>query len=87
MISIDDVLTNQISENIRKEIETKQKIKEKEITYKENALREEMQSFEELKKSAQIEVNKKVAEKLATEKITLWKQAKIEANKEQEVEK
>lgn len=86
-ISIDDVLTHQISEKIRKEIEVEQKLKKKEIADKEKILREETQKFEELKKNTQIEINKKVAEKLATEKIALWKQAKTEASKEQEVEK
>jgi hypothetical protein len=81
-ISIDDVLTHQIGEKIRKEIEVDQQIKEKEIDEKEKNLKEETLKFEELKKNTQVEVNKKVAEKLATEKISLWKQAQEEAEKQ-----
>ena len=86
-ISIDDALTHQIGEKIRKEIEVGQQLKEKEIADKEKSLNEETQKLEDLKKNTQIEVNKKVAEKLAAEKIVLWKQAKTEAGKEQEAEK
>jgi hypothetical protein len=81
-ISIDDVLTHQIGEKIRKEIEVEQKLKEKQIKEKEKALEEEPLKFEEIKKNTQIEINKKVAEKLISEKSNLWKQAKEEAEKQ-----
>lgn len=81
-ISIDDVLTHQIGEKIRKEIEGEQQIKEKEINEKEKTLKEQTLKFEEEKKNSQVEINKKVAEKLITEKSNLWKQAKEEAEKQ-----
>ncbi len=86
-ISIDDVLAHQIGEKIRKEIEVEQKVKEAEITKKQKELETQTIQLEEAKKNTQIEVNKKVAEKLATEKTALWKQAQIEASKEKEAEK
>jgi hypothetical protein len=86
-ISIDDVLTHQIGEKIRKEVEDKHKIKEAEILEKEKNLEIETAKLESEKKNSQIEINKKVNEKLATEKIALWKQAKTEAGKEKEAEK
>ncbi|HDL75132.1 MAG TPA: DUF2130 domain-containing protein [bacterium] len=86
-ISIDDVLTHQIGEKIRKEIEVEQKTKEIEIANQKKALKEQTIKFEESKKNAQVEITKKVAEKLATERITLWKQAQTEAGKEKEAEK
>lgn len=86
-ISIDDVLAHQIGEKIRKEIEVEQKVKEAEITKKQKELDAQTIQLEEVKKNTQIEVNKKVAEKLATEKTALWKQAQIEAGKEKEAEK
>ncbi|MCP6719369.1 MAG: DUF2130 domain-containing protein [Patescibacteria group bacterium] len=86
-ISIDNVLTHQIGEKIRKEIEVEQKTKEVEIANKEKELEVQTIQLEEMKKNTQIEVNKKVAEKLTAEKIVLWKQAQIEAGKEKEAEK
>src|SRR3989338_1519343 len=86
-ISIDDVLAHQIGEKIRKEIEVEQKVKETEIAKKQKELEVQTIQLEEVKKNTQIEVNKKVAEKLATEKTALWKQAQIEAGKEKEAEK
>jgi hypothetical protein len=81
-ISIDDVLTQQIAEKIKKEIEIDQKIKEDELLRKENEINAEKLKIEESKRNIQIEVNKKVAEKTAAEKVNLWKQAKIEAEKQ-----
>ena len=86
-ISIDDVLAHQIGEKIRKEIEVEQKVKEAEIAKKQKELEAQTIQLEEVRKNTQIEVNKKVAEKLAIEKTALWKQAQIEAGKEKEAEK
>ena len=86
-ISIDDVLAHQIGEKIRQEIEVEQKVKEAEIANKQKELEAQTLRLEEAKKNTQIEVDKKVAEKLATEKTALWKQAQVEADKEQEAEK
>ncbi len=87
LISPDEVLTRQIGEKIRKEIEVEQKIKEAEITKKQKELEAQTIQLEEVKKNTQIEVDKKVAEKLAVEKTALWKQAQIEVGKEKEAEK
>ncbi len=81
-ISIDDVLTHQIGKKIKKEIEDENRSKEAEITKGKRELEEGQIKFEESQKNAQIEINRKVAEKLNTEKLNLWKQAKIEAEKE-----
>ena len=81
-ISIDDVLTHQIGEKIRKEIEVEQKAKEVEIANKQKDLEAQVIQIEEAKKNTQVEINKKVAEKLITEKSALWKQAQIEAEKQ-----
>jgi hypothetical protein len=86
-ISIDDVLTHQIEDKLRKEIEGKQKIKEIELVEEKKKLEAEKVQLETEKKNAQIEVDKKVNEKLTTEKISLWKQAQAEAGKEKEAEK
>ena len=87
LISIDDVLTQQIGEKIRTEIEVEQKTKETKIADQEKTLEEQIIKFEEAKKNAQVEITKRVAEKLATDRITLWKQAQTEAGKEKEAEK
>jgi hypothetical protein len=86
-ISIDDVLTSQIEDKLRKEIEGKQKVKEAELAEEKKKLEAEKIQLETEKKNTQVEVNKKVNEKLATEKVSLWKQAQIEAEKESEAEK
>lgn len=81
-ISIDDVLTHQIEDKIKKELSQENKLKEDEIAKQKNELEEQKSKLDEAKKNAQVEVNKKVAEKLATEKVALWKQAQVEAEKE-----
>jgi len=86
-ISIDDVLTSQIEDKLRKEIEGKQKAKEAEFKEEKKKLEAEKAELEAEKKNTQVEITKKVNEKLATEKISLWKQAQVEAGKEKEAEK
>ncbi len=86
LISIDDVLTNQIGEKIRREFEAEQKLKEKEIANQKKELDEQLIKFEETKKNAQIEINKRVSEKLTSEKADLWKQAQVEAEKQKMAE-
>lgn len=81
-ISIDDVLTHQISERIKKDIEAEQQIKETEILNKQKEIAAQILQLESSKQNAQIEINKKVAEKISAEKLTLWKQAQIEADKQ-----
>ncbi|HAS80884.1 MAG: hypothetical protein UR25_C0004G0019 [Candidatus Nomurabacteria bacterium GW2011_GWE1_32_28] len=80
-ISIDDVLTHQIEENIKKEISEENKLKEIEMAKERKEIEEQKAKLEELQKNTQSEVSKKVAEKLAVEKITLWKEAQTAAEK------
>lgn len=87
VISIDDALSHQIEDKLRKEIEGKQKVREAEMAEERNKIEAEKIQLETEKKNAQIEINKKVSEKLEIEKNALWKQAKIEASKEGEAEK
>ncbi len=82
LISPDEVLTHQIEEKIKREMGEENKIKEAEITKQKKELEVQKDKLEEARKNTQIEVNKKVAEKLAAEKVTLWKQAQIEAEKQ-----
>ncbi len=83
LISIDDVLSKQIEEKLLKEIEKDQKIREEEFVL----LREEVekQALENEKNKKQIErmVDKKVAGKLESEKVKLWKEVKAEIEDEQ----
>lgn len=85
-ISIDDVLTHQIEEKIKKELGEENRIKEAEIVKQKKELEYQKNKLEEAQKNAQIEVNKKVAEKLATEKVALWKKAQVEAEKRKAAE-
>lgn len=81
-ISIDAVLTHQIEEKIKAKFSEEIKSKENEISKEKKAIEEEKIKLEESKKTAQSEINKKVADKLATEKITLWKDAQEAAEKQ-----
>jgi len=87
LISIDDVLTHQIEEEMKKKIREENRLKEAELEKQRKDLDAQKTNLEKMQQNASIEINKKVAEKLAAEKLTLWKQAKIEAGKEQEAEK
>ncbi|MBU4305619.1 MAG: DUF2130 domain-containing protein [Candidatus Omnitrophica bacterium] len=86
LISIDDVLTHQIEEKIRKELDEGVRAKEAEITKQKKELDEQKFKLEEAQKNSQLEVNKRVAEKLSAEKIVLWKKAQAEAEKQKAVE-
>jgi hypothetical protein len=81
------VLTHQIENKLRNEIEAKQKIKEEKLTEEKKKLEIEKNQLEIDRKNAQVELAKKVNEKLASERISLWKQAQAEAGKEKEAEK
>ena len=81
-ISIDDVLTHQIEERIKKELSSENSLKEAEIEKQRKELDEQKNKLDEAQKNTQVEVNKKVAEKLIAEKGVLWKQAQIEADKQ-----
>ncbi|MFY9463403.1 MAG: DUF2130 domain-containing protein [Candidatus Sungiibacteriota bacterium] len=81
-ISIDDVLTHQIEEKIKKELGEENRSKEIEIVRQKKELEDQKNKLEEAQKNAEIEINKKVGEKLATERVTVWKKAQIEAEKQ-----
>ncbi len=81
-ISIDDVLTHQIEEKIKKELGEENRLKDAEIVKQKKELEDQKNKLEEAQKNTQIEVNKKVVEKLASERVILWKQAQIEAEKQ-----
>lgn len=85
-ISIDDVLAHQIEEKIRREMGEQQRLNEVAIANQKRELENQKLQLEDAKKNAQIEVNKKVAEKIASEKVALWKQAQIEAEKHKATE-
>lgn len=85
-ISIDDVLTHQIEEKIKKELGEENRLKEAEIVKQKKELEDQRNKLEEAEKNAQIEVNKKVGEKLAAERVNLWKKAQTEAEKQKKGE-
>lgn len=82
LISIDDVLTRQIEDRVKKELNEENKLKEIEFEKQEREIEDQKRKLEEAQKNTQIEVNRKVAEKLITEKGVLWKQAQVEAEKQ-----
>ena len=82
-ISIDDVLTHQIEEKIKKEYEAVQKIKEQEFAQKTEVLKKQALELAENKKNIDSMVAEKVTEQLAAGKIKLFKAARVEAEKEQ----
>ena len=85
-ISIDDVLTHQIEEKIKEELQEENKLKRRELLKEKEELDKQKNDFEIAQKNAQTEVDKKVNEKLATEKIILLKQLKTEAESQQSAE-
>ena len=62
--SIDDVLTHQIEEKIKEELQAENKLKRNEIAKEKKELDKQKGDLEMAQKNAQIEVNKKVNEKL-----------------------
>lgn len=87
LISIDDVLTHQVEEKIQKKFREESRLKDAEIEKQREELDEQKANYEKARQNLGIEINKKVAEKLSAEKIVLWKQAQLEAEKEKEAEK
>jgi len=85
-ISIDAALNKQLEEKIKKDFAIEQKNKEDELEAEKRKLQLKEQQLAESIKFAEIEINKKVAEKFAAEKPVLWKNAQIEAEKQKAVE-
>lgn len=82
-ISIDAVLSHQIEDKIKKEFESKQKIKEQELAQKFEQLNKQAAQIAESKKNLDAVVSEKLADQLAAEKLRLFKEARAEAEKEQ----
>ncbi|MCX6800008.1 MAG: DUF2130 domain-containing protein [Candidatus Falkowbacteria bacterium] len=82
-ISIDDVLTHQIEEKIKKDFEVIQKIKEGELKKQSEDLQKQANEIAENKKDLDLTIAKQVSEQLNQEKIKLFKEARQEAEKEQ----
>lgn len=86
-ISIDDVLTSQIEEKIRKDFEAAQKIKEQELDLKAEDLKKLAGEIERSKKAVDLVVAEKVAEQIAGEKLKLFREARTQIEKEKNEEK
>lgn len=82
-ISIDDVLTRQIEEKIKKGFEATQKAKELELTKKSEELKKQAAEIAESKKNIESAVADKLAEQLQIERLKITKEARTEAEKEQ----
>jgi len=82
-ISIDDVLTHQIEEKIKKDFEVSQKAKEEELEQKTRDLKKQADELAESKKEIDSVVAKQVLDKMSEERLKLYKEAKIEVEKEQ----
>lgn len=86
-ISIDDVLTNQIEEKIRKDFEAAQKVKEQELELRAEELKRPSSEIERSKKAVDSVVAEKVAEQIAGEKLKLFREARAQIEKEKNEEK
>lgn len=82
-ISIDVVLTRQIEEKIKKGFEAEQKIKEDSLIKKEKDLQKKVDEIEKNKQNLDSVIKGKVADLLTIEKMKLFEQARMEAEKEQ----
>lgn len=83
LISIDTVLTHQIEAKLKKDYEEKQKIKDAELEQKAEELKRQTEELAKSKKDLDAVVLEKVANQLTTEKLTLIKEARETAEKEQ----
>jgi hypothetical protein len=82
-ISIDDVLTRQIEEKIKKDFQAAQQVKEQELTHKSEELKKQAAEIAEDKKNIDSVIADKVADQLKAEKLRIFKEARTEAEKEQ----
>ncbi len=82
-ISIDDVLTRQIEEKIKKSLEAAQKIKEQELAQKTEELKKQATEIAEKNKNIESVIAEQVSDKLNAERIKIFKDARSEAEKEQ----
>ncbi len=82
-ISIDDVLTHQIEDKLKKEFEAAQRIKENELAKKAEELKKQAEQIAESKREIDSLVATKLADQLNIEKSKLYKETKAEIEKEQ----
>lgn len=82
-ISIDALLTHQIEEKIKKKFDAEQQVKQQALADKEAVLAKQASEIELSKKNIDTLIATQVADKLSTEKLHLFKQARTEAEKEQ----
>ncbi len=82
-ISIDDVLTRQIEGKIKKEFDDKQKTQEQAFIAKSEELKRQAAKIAEERKNIDAVVTDKVADQLKAERMKIFKDAKSEAEKEQ----
>ncbi|MDO8466949.1 MAG: DUF2130 domain-containing protein [bacterium] len=82
LFSMDEVLTHQIKEKLKKEFGEESRLKEAEITTQRKELEAGQVKLLEAQQNSQAEVNRKVNEKIAAEKPALRKQAQAEAEKQ-----
>lgn len=85
-ISIDDVLTHQIEEQIKSSLAAEQKVKEQELVNKLAELKKKEIAVDEAQKALDSVVAEKVAEKINVEKAELVRSSKMQATKEREAE-
>ena len=85
-ISIDDVLTHQIEEKLKKDFLSEQKVKEVELEKQKKEIQMKELQLAEASKLAEVKINKKVAERVNLEKVSLWKKALAEAEKNKTAE-
>jgi len=85
-ISIDSVLTSQVETKVKKELALEQKVREEELERQKEDLRMKEFRLSEKIKAADIDVNEKVAARIAEEKVLLWKKALTEAEKSKSAE-
>ena len=82
-ISIDDVLTHQIEDRIKKELSQSQKAKEAELSKQAEELDNKSKSIEKMKEEFDANVAKQVATKLTESKTAMYKELTEQAEKEQ----
>lgn len=86
-ISIDDVLTHQISEQVRQEMEREQQEKETALLRQAEALQAEQVKLDLALKNAAASIDREVAKKMETERGILLKRVKEEAAEASEAER
>jgi hypothetical protein len=85
-ISIDEAFTRQIEIKLKKEFESKERIKEQELNDKATELKKKELDLAKAKKSVDVLVAERVSKQINQEKVELWKKAQVEADKRKTAE-